>query len=102
MNEIHGKSILVRVSARFELARVRVIGSRLYLQFHLCYTPVTLWQQLIVRKPGRHNKDLAQEKGAPVMRNTAKSIRVSTSARVFSPTREHGVSISRARLAANH
>ena len=30
MNEIHGKSILVRVSARFELARVRVIGSRLY------------------------------------------------------------------------
>ena len=25
MEEIHGKSILVRVSARFELARVRVI-----------------------------------------------------------------------------
>ena len=32
MTEIQGKSILVRVSARFELARVRVIGSRLYLQ----------------------------------------------------------------------
>ena len=32
MTEIRGKSILVRVSARFELARVRVIGSRLYLQ----------------------------------------------------------------------
>ena len=31
MAEIQGKSILVRVSARFELARVRVIGSRLYL-----------------------------------------------------------------------
>ena len=31
MTEIQGKSILVRVSARFELARVRVIGSRLYL-----------------------------------------------------------------------
>ena len=30
MKEIKGKSILVRVSARFELARVRVIGSRLY------------------------------------------------------------------------
>ena len=30
MTEIQGKSILVRVSARFELARVRVIGSWLY------------------------------------------------------------------------
>ena len=30
MNEIHGKSILVRVSARFELARVQVVGIRLY------------------------------------------------------------------------
>ena len=28
-----GKPILVRVSARFELARVRVIGSRLYFEF---------------------------------------------------------------------
>ena len=33
MTEIQGKSILVRVSARFELVRVRVIGSRLY-SFH--------------------------------------------------------------------
>ena len=31
MTEIQGKSILVRVSARFELARVRVIGSQLYI-----------------------------------------------------------------------
>ena len=31
MTEIQGKLILVRVSARFELTRVRVIGSRLYL-----------------------------------------------------------------------
>ena len=31
MKEIQGKSILVRVSARFELARVRVIGGQLYL-----------------------------------------------------------------------
>ena len=31
MAEIQGKSILVRVSARFELGKVRVIGSRLYL-----------------------------------------------------------------------
>ena len=30
MTEIHGKSISVQVSTRFELARVRVIGSRLY------------------------------------------------------------------------
>ena len=30
MTDIQGKSILVRVSARFELARVRVIGSQLY------------------------------------------------------------------------
>ena len=29
MTEIQGKSILVRVSARFELVRVRVIGSQL-------------------------------------------------------------------------
>ena len=31
MKDIQGKSILVRVSARFELARVRVIASRLYV-----------------------------------------------------------------------
>ena len=31
MTQIQGKSILVRVSARFELPRVRVIGSRLYI-----------------------------------------------------------------------
>ena len=31
MTEIQGKSILVRVSERFELVRVRVIGSRLYI-----------------------------------------------------------------------
>ena len=30
MTEMQGKSILVRVSARFELARVRVIESQLY------------------------------------------------------------------------
>ena len=32
MNEIHGKSMLLRVGARFQLARVRVIGSRLYFK----------------------------------------------------------------------
>ena len=31
MTEIRGKSVLVRVSSRFELARVRVIGSQLYV-----------------------------------------------------------------------
>ena len=35
MTEIQGKSILVRVSARFELARVRVIESQLYLMLLL-------------------------------------------------------------------
>ena len=30
--EIKGKSLLVRVRARFKLARVRVIGSQLYHQ----------------------------------------------------------------------
>ena len=34
MTEIQGKSILVRVRKRFELARVRVIGSRLYQTFN--------------------------------------------------------------------
>ena len=33
MTEIQGKLILVRVRARFELARVRVIGSQLYIDF---------------------------------------------------------------------
>ena len=33
MTEIQGKSILVRGSVRFELARVQVIESRLYLHF---------------------------------------------------------------------
>ena len=31
MKEIQGKSTLVRVSARFELARVRVIESQMYI-----------------------------------------------------------------------
>ena len=35
MTEIQGKSILVRVSERFELARVRVIGSQLYTIYHV-------------------------------------------------------------------
>ena len=42
MTEIQGKSILVRVSGRFELARVRVIGSQLY-QF--TEVPVIVWGQ---------------------------------------------------------
>ena len=33
MEEINLNSILVRVSARFELARVRVIESKLYTQY---------------------------------------------------------------------
>ena len=32
MNEIHGKSILVRVSTRFKLAQVRIIGIHLLSQ----------------------------------------------------------------------
>ena len=38
MMEIQGKSILIRVSVRFELARVRVIGSRLYNHVASCYS----------------------------------------------------------------
>ena len=37
MTEIQGKSILVRVSARFELGRVRVIESRLYVHNDIGY-----------------------------------------------------------------
>ena len=37
MTEIQGKSILVRVSTRFELARVRVIGSRLYILQYMTF-----------------------------------------------------------------
>ena len=35
MTETQGKSILVQVSVRFELVRVRVIGSRLYSDYTL-------------------------------------------------------------------
>ena len=41
MNEIHGESILVGVSARFELARVRVIGIRLYHEWYLSQISLT-------------------------------------------------------------
>ena len=44
MTEIQGKSILVRVSARFELARVRVIGSRLYLACVNLGRDLTRWE----------------------------------------------------------
>ena len=37
MTEIQGKSILVRVSARFELARVQVIGSRLCILKYITF-----------------------------------------------------------------
>ena len=37
MTEIQGKSILVRVSARFELAKVRVIESRLYILKYMTF-----------------------------------------------------------------
>ena len=40
MMEIQGKSILVQVSARFELARVRVIRSQLYIQFQLSLSAI--------------------------------------------------------------
>ena len=36
MTEIQGKSVLVRVSERFELARVRVIGGQLYSGVNFC------------------------------------------------------------------
>ena len=36
MTEIQGKSVLVRVSERLELARVRDIGSQLYSGVNFC------------------------------------------------------------------
>ena len=42
MTEIQGKSIFVRVSARFELVRVRVIGSGLYNHAAFCYSRTKL------------------------------------------------------------
>ena len=42
MTEIQGKSMLVRVSARFELVRVRIIGSGLYNHAALCYSRTKL------------------------------------------------------------
>ena len=42
MTEIQRKSILVRVSARFELVRVRIIGSGLYNHAALCYSRTKL------------------------------------------------------------
>ena len=40
--EIQGKSILIWVSARFELVRVRVIGNRLYNHVASCYSRTKL------------------------------------------------------------
>ena len=48
MTKIQGKSILVRVSARFELARVRVIGSR--LQSHIPTILLLGLQALLFKK----------------------------------------------------
>ena len=41
MMEIQGKSISVRVSARFELARARVIGSQLYIYSSIRITAIS-------------------------------------------------------------
>ena len=53
MTEIQGKSILVRVSARFELARVRVIGSRLYWRrlIWTLYKPDTCLRRIVRAGP---------------------------------------------------
>ena len=56
MTEIQRKSILVRVSARFELARVRVIGSLLYVPYSMMlqrfYQLPFLFQVMEVYGPG--------------------------------------------------
>ena len=54
MAEIQGKSILVRVSARLELARVRVIGSRLYL--HVSAVFITKQKSLGWRKTSKRKR----------------------------------------------
>ena len=55
MTVIQGKSILVRVSARFELARVRVIRIRLYVPHSMMlrfYRLPFLFQVMEVYGPG--------------------------------------------------
>ena len=51
MTEIQGKSILVRVSARFKLARVQVIGSRLYITLFQKFPLLPLHRSLILVNP---------------------------------------------------
>ena len=48
MKEIQGKSPLVRVSARFELARVRVIGGSTKLTCILPYYVKTVLNEVVV------------------------------------------------------
>ena len=62
MNKIHGKSILVRVSARFEWERGRVIGIRLYFNFpHYLYvfrSTVSSTSQCSINSPFLRNNNL--------------------------------------------
>ena len=48
--EIQGKLTLVRVGARFELARVRVIGSQLYILSPLLQHERKLVMKLVLKK----------------------------------------------------
>ena len=48
MTEIQGKSILLRVSARFELARVQVIGGQLYIDFSKPKSGAHIRKQVII------------------------------------------------------
>ena len=59
MKEIQGKLILARVSARFELARVRVLGTRLYIP--ILNVPVRhIHQKTYLSSPYAIKKDSCQ------------------------------------------
>ena len=59
MKEIQGKLILARVSARFELARVRVLGSRLHIPI-LNVTARHIHQKTYPSSPYANKKDSCQ------------------------------------------
>ena len=59
MKEIQGKLILARVSARFELARVRVLRNRLYIPI-LNVTARHIHQKTYLSSPYANKKDSCQ------------------------------------------
>ena len=66
MTEIQGKSISVRVNARLEfIARVRVIGSRLYEKCLLDLFVFTFLKEILQRKYDKSSKEHPPSKKKP-------------------------------------